>query len=56
MNRMDKILLYSLLLGLVTFTISSILGYLITGEVGWVTALGTAVGVTIASFYFGSKR
>jgi len=54
LKRMEKIL-YPLIFGLVAFTISSILSYLIKGEVSWIPALGTAVGVTIAFFYFESK-
>jgi hypothetical protein len=47
---MEKIW-YSLLSGLVAFTIGAILSYLIEGKISWIPALGPAIGVMLVAFF-----
>jgi hypothetical protein len=46
---------YSLIFGIVAFATGSLLSYLIEGKVNWILPLGTAIGVTIASFLLGPE-
>jgi len=46
-----KKIMYSLLLGLVAFTISAILSYLIEGKISWIPTLGPAIGITLVAFF-----
>lgn len=46
---------YSLLIGLVAFTTSALLSYLIEGKISWIPALGPAIGVMLVAFFFWPK-
>jgi hypothetical protein len=53
-SHMDKIT-YSLLVGLVAFTISAILSYLIEGKINLIPTLGPAIGVTLVAYFLWPK-